>query len=291
MRKLSLMTLNMVGQMFFGFQIDHDIEAFLDTYEEMMELVAETGYEAVDMTSFEVSILGLEKMTSILGKYHLKISSYIYFEQFAAMDEDGFEERVARAKQAVDDAISMGTKVLMLVPTAQENITEYTPEEIRAQMIRHWIAVAAYAQEKGIHPVVEDTPDLRLHFCTAKEVKEVLDAVPGLELVYDSGNMVLVGDDPVAYYDTFAERTGHIHLKDMRLASKADMAADVALDGTKMTCAPTGTGMVDLKEVMRHVRDHGYEGYLTVEFAVDKDNDYRKSLIRSREFLEELNSL
>lgn len=288
MRKLSLMTINMVGQMFFGFQIDHDIEAFLDTYEEMMELIAETGYEAVDITGFEVSVLGVDKIKSILDKYHLKTSSYIYFAQFAAMDEEGFGERVAKAKQAVDDAISMGTKVLMLVPQAQENITEYTSEEIRAQLIRHWIPVAAYAQEKGIHPVVEDTPDLRLHFCKAEEMKEVLDAVPGLELVYDSGNMVLVGEDPVAYYDIFAEKTGHIHLKDMRLATEADTFADVASDGTKMTCAPTGTGMVDLKSVMKHVREHGYEGWLTVEFTVDMDNDFRKSLTRSREYLEEL---
>lgn len=288
MRKLSLMTLSMFFQMFFKFQIDHDMEDFLETYEEMMELVSETGYEAVDVNGVEIDTIGIEKVKSVLEKYHLKVSSYIYFENFAAMDAEGFEERVEKAKQAVDDALDLGTNVLMLVPQAQENIEEYTPEEIRAQLIRHWLPVAEYAQSKGVHPVVEDTPDLRLHFCTTKELKKVLDAVPGLEVVYDSGNMVLVGEDPVIYYDTFADKTGHIHLKDMRLATDADMFADIASDGTKMTGAPTGTGMIDLKKVMEHVRAYGYDGYLTVEFAVDEDNDFRKSLIRSRKYLEGL---
>lgn len=288
MRKLSLMTINMVGQMFSGFQIDHDMEAFLETYEEMMELISDTGYEAVDVTTLETGILGIDTVKTILKKYHIKVSSYIYFEQFAAMDVENFEVRVKKAKQAVNDAIDMGTKVLMLVPQAQENIAEYQPEEIRKQMIRHWIPVAAYAKEKGVHPVVEDTPDLRLHLCTTEEMKEVLDAVPGLEVVYDSGNMILAGEDPVAYYDTFAEKTAHIHLKDMRRAAEGEMFADVAADGTKMACASTGTGIVDLEAVMEHVRAHGYEGYLTVEFTVDSDNDFRKSLIRSRQYLESL---
>lgn len=288
MRKLSLMTINMIGQMFFTFQIDHDREEFLDTYEEMMELVSETGYKAVDVTSAEFGIAGKDTVKAILEKYGLNVSSYIYFEQFASMDEEHFDERVEKAKAAADDALDLGTQVLMLVPGAQENIGDYTPEEIRTQLIRHWRPVAEYAREKDVHPVIEDTPDLRLHLCRTEDLKAVLDAVPGLEVVYDSGNMILTGEDPAAYYDTFADRTGHIHLKDMRLADAGDMFADMAEDGTRMTAAPTGTGLIDLKKVMEHVREHGYDGYLTVEFTVDADNDFRKSLIRSREYLEKL---
>ena len=54
-----------------------------------------------------------------------------------------------------------------------------------------------YARQLGLHPVIEDTPNLKLCLEKADEVKEVLDAVEGLELVYDSGNMILDGEDPV----------------------------------------------------------------------------------------------
>lgn len=295
MRKLSLMTLNMFAPMLFQYQVTKDMEGLKETYEEMMELVGETGYEAVDVSGLELSVFGEEYVKTVLHTYGLKVSSYIYFDQFGSMEESGVKPRIDRAREAVDTAVRLGTKVLMLVPAkgspmepgVQENLADYTPEAIRAQLVRHWIPAAAYATERGIAPVVEDTPELGFHFCRIREVKEVLDAVPGLKLVYDSGNMLLVGEDPVAYYEAFADRTAHIHLKDMRMAGAKEMA-DVAADGSKMTCAPTGTGLVDLAALMGRIREHGYEGYLTVEFTVDEDNDYRKSLIRSREYLERM---
>lgn len=107
-------------------------------------------------------------------------------------------------------------------------------------------------------------------------------------MVYDSGNMILVGEDPVEYYDAFADRIAHIHLKDMRIADAHEMFTDRALDGRAMTAAPTGTGLIDLENVMKHVREHGYDGYLTIEFAVDAEKDYRGTLRKSREYIESL---
>lgn len=289
MRKLSLMTINILGQMFFKFQMDQGLEEFADTYEEMMELVAETGYEAVDVTGIETQILTTAKVKEILAANHLAVSSYIYMDQFAEIDDTAAMQHINNGKAAVDTAKELGTKVLMLVPFAQSNVCDYTPEQLRGQLVKCFLPITAYAKEQGIHVVVEDTPDLRLHFCRLGEVKEVMDAVPGLELVYDSGNMLLVGEDPVEYYDALADKTAHIHLKDMRYASAEERFADTAEDGTtKMTGAPTGTGMVDLKTLMEHVRAKNYDGYLTVEFALDVDGDYRKSLIRSREYLEKM---
>ncbi len=286
--KISLMTLTMFLRAFIKFQLDHDMEDLLETYEEMMELVSETGYEAVDVTSMETALFTLDGVKGILDKNHLKVSSYIYMACFTQMDEAGMEERIESAKKAVDTAASLGTNIIMLVPQAQSEIGEYEPKAIRAQMIKHWIPIMAYAKEKGMHAVVEDTPDLKLHFCKAEDVKEVLDAVCGLELVYDSGNMLLVEENPVEYYESFADRVGYVHLKDMRIAAPAEGYADTALDGTKMKGACTGTGMVDLKAVVKCIKRHGYEGYMTVEFANGADGDFRKNLIESRKYVEAL---
>ena len=288
MMKLSIMTLNMFINAFIKYRFDQDMEDLSECYQEMMELLRDTGYEAVDITSFETTIFTIDIIKSVLKANNLKVGSYIYMDKFSSMDEDGFAERVEKAKKSIDDAILLETKVVMLQPQAQEDIANFTPEEIRGQLIRHWKPVVEYALGKDIHVVVEDTPDLKMHFCTTEELQEVLSAVPGLEVVYDSGNMLLIDEDPVTYYDTFADKTAHIHLKDMRNADSSDRFADTAKDGSKMTVAPTGTGMVNIKTVIEHVKAHGYDGYLTVEFAVDEDNDYRKSLIRSREYVEAL---
>ena len=287
MNRKNVMTMTMFIQLLFKFKLDHDTEDFRDGYEEMMDLVRDAGYDAVDVTSWEVNILGIDAVKEILGERNLGVSSLIYADQFAAMDDEGFDTRIEQAKRGADMAETLGTDIFMLVPQAQKEISQYTAEEIRARMIAHWIPITAYAKEKGLHVVAEDTPDLKLHFCRAADVKEVLDAVPGLELVYDSANMILVGEDPVEYLKEFAGRIAYVHLKDFRIVPKGTMLAEYAEDGTAMTTAPTGEGMVDLRQVIETLKAIGYQGEMTIEFRVDDDKEYLHSLIRSREYIEQ----
>lgn len=285
----SVMTLNMLFPAMFKFSIDHDEEDFEEYYDEMMQIVSDCGYKAVDVC-FETTVLPTERIMAILDKYSLKVSSYIHMGTFAA--EKDCSEQIEKAKAAADLAVTLGTKVLMLVPQAHDGIEACPAEEIQDRMISNFAPVYTYAREKGLHVVVEDTPDLRMHLCSTQDLKKVLDAVPGLELVYDSGNMILVGEDPVEYYHTFAKCVGHVHLKDMKKITADDpMAqyADVALNGDKYLTAPTGTGVIDLKNVMQAIQESGYDGYMTVEFQVDDDGDHRRSLIRCREYFEHMN--
>lgn len=45
--------------------------------------------------------------------------------------------------------------------------------------------------------MVEDTPDLRLYLYKADDLLAVVNTVDGLKVVYDSGNMILAGEDPL----------------------------------------------------------------------------------------------
>lgn len=288
MRKLSMMTISMFFQMYSIFTINKDREELVETYEEMMELIHDTGYETVDITSIEIQALGLDKVKEVLDNNGLQVSSYIHFDTYADMEKSRFTEHIENGKRAVDITKAMKCKTLMLVPQAQESIEEYSREQIWKQFISYWNPIVAYASIENIHCVVEDTPDLRLSFCTMDEMEKVLEAVPGLEIVYDSGNMLLVGEDPVEYYEKFADKVKHIHIKDMRYANIGEVQADIAKNGRKMTVAPTGMGLVDIPKVLESVRAHHYDGYLTVEFTLDDNGDYKRSLIRSKNFLQSL---
>lgn len=291
MNTISLMTMSMLGKALNIYRMDHDRENLEEYYEEMMDLVKAAGYAAVDVAAFEVATMGVDYVKEQLTKRGLRVSSYIYFDKFA-MGEVGFDERVANAKKAVDTAVQLGTNVLMLVPQAHDSIENEKPEEIRSRMIAHWIPVAAYAVVQGIHPVVEDTPDLRLCFCKASEVKEVMDAVPGLELVYDSGNMILDGENPVEYVKEFAGRIGFVHLKDVNVLDTVGIGgAEYMRDGTPTGAAPTGTGLIDLKGVVEALLKTGYQGGMTVEYAKHPDKSYLESLKSSREYVERLLSI
>ena len=289
MVRLSLMTMSMFIPVIIKIKMEQDMEDALELYGEMMDLAADAGFEAVDVTSMELDMIGKETVKEYLEARGLKVGSLIYFNQFASADEEKSREVVEGGRNAVEQALYLGTKVLMLVPQAQEGIEKLSAEEIHRALIRNLTPVTAYAVEKGIHSVIEDTPDLRLHLCKAEDLAKVVDAVPGQEVVYDSGNMVLADEDPVKYYDKFAEKTAHIHLKDM-MEAPAEMArfADTAADGRKMTGAPSGTGMLAeaFPTLMERIRDNGYDGYLTVEFAKDEELGYLESLKRAREYFD-----
>lgn len=288
MGKLSVMTITLFMRIFFKFNLDHDIEDLREGYEEIMDMILEAGYDTVDVTSLETSSLGVDFIMDVLQNHRLRVSSYIHFGQFVSMDEAEFESRIELAKRRADIACRLNTDIFMLVPQACADIGGHTPEQIREQMIRHWKVIAPYAKTKGLRVVVEDTPDLNLHFCKADEVKAVLDAVPELELVYDSGNMILAGEDPLSYLESFRDRIGYVHLKDMRKAPAGSMVTDLAEDGTPLSTAPTGTGLINLHAVVEKLAEIGYQGRMTVEFFVDDDREYVKSLKRSRTYVEEI---
>lgn len=283
--KTSLMTLNMMGAGFRRFQINHDKEEFEDLYEEVLDLAVSTGYSAVDISSAEVGFLGKEYVLEQFQKRGLCAGSYILFDQFAGPDETG-SYVTERGFKAVEAAKEFGTDVIMLVPLAFPGIEKVSPEEIRRTIACHMEPVALFAGQHGLHAVVEDTPDLRVHLDTAAELQDLFSMAPDMELVYDSGNMLLVHEDPVAYYEKFADRTSHVHLKDMRKAVKNDMVYDTGIDGERLTAAAIGTGLVDLRAVLKSLRVHGYDGVITVEFAMDDSGDYEAAIIRSREYLE-----
>ncbi|GAA0792751.1 hypothetical protein GCM10008910_06510 [Faecalicatena orotica] len=285
MKKPGLMTMSMFFRLFFKFQADQDEEDLVDGYQEMLDLVQEAGFQAVDVISWEVKFLGLERVKRMLAGHGLSVNSYIAFGEYARMDEEGFAGRIEQGKHDADTAAELGTDVLMLVPQAQEGIGEYAPEVIRTRLTEHWRPIVEYAKEKVGHVVIEDTPDLKLHLCKAADVMEVLDKVPGLELVYDSANMTLVGEDPLEYLKAFEGRIGYVHMKDYRPTPPGGLLVEYAEDGTKMSTAPVGTGIIDIKGIAAELEKAGYNGGMTMEFVVDDDGDFPKSLKRTCDYL------
>ncbi len=288
MKKVNLMTMGMFFRVLFTYRATQDREDLLDNYAEMLDLVHDSGFRGVDVISWEVQLLGLENVRQMLSQRGLHVGSYITFGEYAQADAEGFADRVAQGKREADIAKALDTKVLMLVPHAHAGIEGLRPEEIRAALAKHWQPITAYARELGLRVVAEDTPDQKLHFCAAEDVMEVLDRVPGLELVYDSANMTLVEEDPVEYLHKFAGRIGYVHLKDYRTAPAGKLMVEYAQDGRKMSTARMGTGIIDIPGVVKALEEIGYSGEMTVEFAEDDDGDFLKSLKRSYAFLESL---
>jgi len=281
---ISIMTISIMARPCYVCRIDKDVDAVKDIFEEMLDMVKGAGYKYVDITSLEVDTMGANYIFSQLQNRGLNVGEYIHFDEFAK-GREGREERIEKGKNAVWVAKQFNTEILMLVPGYCEEIQELSPRQIRNNMKTEFVAIGNFAKDKGLTTVIEDTPDLRLRMCRAEDVKEVLNDTD-IKLVYDSGNMILEGENPLEYLSSFRGKIGYVHLKDIAVAQKPLFMGEYAIDGTPYQCVPTGKGIVGIDRVIEFLKNMGYEGGVTIEFAYDSQKSYSESLQDSLRYVE-----
>jgi sugar phosphate isomerase/epimerase len=85
---------------------------------------------------------------------------------------------------------------------------------------------------------------------------------PMLRVNYDTGNAFLGGEDPYKGLKAVADRVVHMHAKDISVQHAEEEKGKVT--GTPVGCA-CGDGVIDWARVVAILRDHGFDGILSVE--------------------------
>lgn len=277
--QISLMTLDMFIRLAYHYFQDHDMEEFCELYDEMMEMTADAGIQMVEVTSRETRFLGFDYVKEVLERYQLSVGGYMHMDT-PAEDTSFLDEALSFAKK-------LGADTLMLIPQWHDSLACCDKKDIHALYARRWNKVAADAKEAGIRIVVEDTPNQQLHLCSAEDVLAFLSLLPDAQLVYDSGNMLLAGEDPVNYAETTSAKIGYVHLKDMREIPVNARGGDLSCDGRKLTSAKHGTGLVPLKQVIQVLKKLNYTGRWVVELSMDGSESYMEAVRSAQAYLQE----
>lgn len=111
-----------------------------------------------------------------------------------------------------------------------------------------------------------------------KDVSEIQTAIEkGNEWIganLDTGNLAAQGGDPVKAIRVLGRKIIHVHLKDVPAVGSHD-------------CVEIGTGIVDLKGVVRELKACGYDRWLSIEIET-ADRDPTDAIIASAEKLRTL---
>lgn len=263
-----------------------DKEQYEKRYREILNLARRAGYRKIDVTSEELNVLGVDKIFAALQSAGMRAASYIYLDEFA--NSMGKEKRIARTNNAARDAVHLQTDVFMVVTVAHSEIEKMSREEIHTQVIEHWKPATEYATELGLKIAVEATPDLRLHLCKAEDLKNILENIPKMQMVYDTGNVTLTGETSLEHVRKFISRICYVHVKDMRVVDEASPIIERRYDGVPMAVAPVGTGVIDIDSLLQELYRLGYGGEMTVEFMVDDNSEYYSSLKRCFDYMQNL---
>ncbi len=263
-----------------------DKEQYEKNYREILNLARKAGYLKIDVTSEELNVLGVDKIFAALQSVGMSAASYIYLDEFA--NPDGKTDRIVRTNNAARDAVHLQTDVFMVVTVAHSGIEKMSKAEIHNQVIGHWKPATEYATSLGLKIAVEATPDLRLHLCKAEDLSHILDSIPKMQMVYDTGNVTLTGEISILHAREFISRICYVHIKDMRVVNENSPIIERRYDGVPMAVAPVGTGLIDIFSIIKELRQLGYDGEMTVEFMVDENLEYFTSLQRCFNYMQNL---
>lgn len=146
-------------------------------------------------------------------------------------------------KASLEDCLTLGAPVLMLPPFARENQASLADD--RKAYIEYYVQAYELAKDAGVTLTLESTGFGNSPITTAAEVLEVLQAVPGLKLTFDYGN-VATADDPDAAYCRLHDYIVHFHLKDWHFSDQPQPDGWLARNGRYVGGRLMGTGDLDL---------------------------------------------
>ncbi|MFH1739621.1 MAG: sugar phosphate isomerase/epimerase [bacterium] len=170
------------------------------------------------------------------------------------------ETSVEYLKQAIRWAAELGAP---FCNTDEGLKPEWMDEETAFQVMRYTLkTVAPVAERHNIRIGIE--PHQLFTRYTEKLIKIAdLAESPYVGFNYDCGNCYLGGvSDPYEMLETIAQRTFHVHAKDISIQQSEDERGKVT--GTPVGCA-CGDGVIDWNRIVRTLKNAGFNGVLSVE--------------------------
>lgn len=258
------------------------------TFEQAIDEMALAGYQGTEVGN------KYPKDPVVLKHYldlrHLKIAS-AWFSAF--LTTKPYEETEAAFIKHRDFLHAMGAKVIvvaeqghsvqgMLDKSVFDDKPHFTDEEWQ-RLATGLERLGDHAHEVGMQIVYHH------HMGTGVQTTAEIDKLMAMtdpdkvSLLFDTGHLVLSGEDPLTIFDRYHDRIKHIHFKDVRPEQAQQERTDHLsfLQGVKngMFTVP-GDGMIDFKPIWEAIQKQHYDGWIVVEAEQDpaKANPFEYAL-------------
>jgi len=233
---------------------------------EHMEIVP-YGYTLVDNPELADAVREKAKEVGIA------LSNYSMPANFVQDTEQLFEEEVARVKLHVDLVHRLGMNHLRHDVTAftipQENMTIRWFEENLHLMVKGSQLIADYAAQYGITTTIENHG---FSVQSSDRVQRVLHAVdrPNFKTTVDIGNFMCVDENSIIGVKKNLPYASLIHFKDFYFRPYDQHPGDgdwfLTSNGNYLRGAIVGQGDIEIRKIVKLIKESGYDGYMTIEF-------------------------
>lgn len=170
--------------------------------------------------------------------------------------DDPFEISLAEVERAIPRMQRLGTKLIRIMSYARRDASDQMAEE-RFRRLRE---INKRFNAAGLTPVHENC--MNYGGMSWRHTLELVEAVPGLKLVYDTGNPSISKDwstggtdwqDPWEFYTKVRPHIGYVHIK------------DAVMDGTAEVYKMPGDGGGRIPDILADLKATGYDGGISIE--------------------------
>jgi len=205
----------------------------------------------------------------------IEISNYAVPANFVTDSDAAYTKAIEGVKEDVDIANRLGVK-LMRHDVASRPIEQATIANFEHDLPMIAAAcqeIADYAAQYGITTSVENHG---YYVQAADRVQRLLQAVnrPNFKTTLDIGNFMCADETPTVSVQKNLPYASIVHLKDFYLRpSYANLGEGWfrSAGGSYLRGAITGYGDIDMREVLRIIKQSGYDGYISIEFEGQED--------------------
>jgi len=231
----------------------------------------ENGAQGVELLDYFWSDRDAEipKVMRQIRNAGLELAVYSIGNDFFQPERGAWEKQLADVKTGVEIADRLHVRTLRVFSGNAK--PGYAFEDGLAWIVDGLAAAADYAERYKVTLALENHG---LMAGRSDQVRQVIDAVgsEALRANIDTGNFLLVNQNPTDAARDLAPLAALVHLKDFRHA-KAGETEHIykALDGVAFTGAVVGQGQVDLPEIVKLLDAAGYQGWLSLEYEGGDD--------------------
>lgn len=239
--------------------------------EQFIEFTATTGAKGVELLSVFWKEDGREeeRIHAALQRTGLQMACFGASNNLALADPDARRAQLLNITSSVDRAVLFGAQVVRVFSGDKEQDVTY--EDAKNWIIAGLKEAASYAKDKGIKLCLENHG---LFAGKADQVLEVIREVNSDHLcsTFDTGNFLLVDENPSEAITKLKDYIAHVHFKDFALVEDGYSGTIyTSLEGKKFTGHVPGEGSVDFPYILGELKNNNYTGWLTVEYEGDEE--------------------
>ncbi|WP_339304798.1 sugar phosphate isomerase/epimerase [Paenibacillus sp. FSL R5-0519] len=250
------------------------------TVPDAIRWIADQGGEHVEIVPMGFSLIEHPELTdeikAVAKEVGIDISNYAIGANFAVQeDAEALEQEIQNVMRHVDVAAALGVKLMRhdvaFLPAPEGTVAQF--EIDLPVLVKACQRIADYAADFGITTSVENHG---YYVQSSERIQRLLHetARNNFKTTLDVGNFLCVDEDPVSAVKNNIPYASIVHAKDFYWRPSHRNPGEgwfQTSHGNYLRGAIVGHGDINMPEVIRVLKQSGYDGYISVEFEGMED--------------------